>query len=86
VQLPQGSHVLELPADFTQNAKCLTLGRHSKASGSKVDITLQLTRTCAEVSTSEYPAFREKLLKAVSEFSEQLAFSGAASVKTKALK
>jgi hypothetical protein len=87
VQLPQGSRVLELPADFTQNAKCLSLGRHSKASGARVNVTLQLTRTCDEISTSDYPAFREKLLKAVAQLTEQLAFSAPASgAKTRALK
>jgi hypothetical protein len=87
VDLPAGSRVVELPKDFEQTPKCLSIERHSKASGAHVDVALKLTRTCAEISTADYAAFREHLLKAVTKLSEQLAFVGpAAAGRTKALK
>ena len=87
VQLPEGSRVLELPKDFEQSPKCLTIQRHSTASGAHVDVSLKLVRTCDEISTADYAAFREHLLKAVTRLSEQLAFVAPVKAeKVKALK
>jgi hypothetical protein len=87
IQLPEGSRVLELPKDFEQSPKCLSIERHSKSTGAHVDVALKLTRTCDEISTADYAVFREHLLKAVTRLSEQLAFvAPATSEKVKTLK
>jgi hypothetical protein len=78
VDLPEGSHVVELPPDFEEHLQCLDLSRQTRQAGGKAEIDLKLVRTCAEVSAADYPAFREKLLRVVARLQDQLAFAGSA--------
>ena len=83
VALPSQSRVAELPHDFKETPRCLSIERQSRTKGDQIDVRLKMVRTCAEITPAEYPAFRTEVLRALSRMQEQLAFAPAASTSAK---
>jgi transglutaminase-like putative cysteine protease/tetratricopeptide (TPR) repeat protein len=74
IDLPPHSRVTELPGDFEETAGCLSIRRILKAEGTHLDLTFEERRTCSQIETAEYAAFREHGLRAVKRLQEPVAF------------
>jgi tetratricopeptide (TPR) repeat protein len=75
IKLSKASHLLKVPDNFVEEAKCLRVERQSNRHGEEIDLSVKVVVSCSEISPADYPDFRAHALKTNSRLEQRVAFT-----------
>jgi len=75
VSLPAGFAFLHTPGDFSITHPCFSAQGHAKVTGTTGTFSYALRRTCTEIATEDYVAFRDRVRDTAAKLRDAISFA-----------